>query len=88
MKVKFNDHYTSITKYGGSVEGCKFITEVTYSSLEKKWAVLDPRWIFEPPKKKDKAEKRIKEMVKGFFRNDWVEEMDVLYDRIFKKGPE
>ena len=89
MKIKFNDHYTSSTKYGGVAEGYKFITEVTYSSLENKWAVLETRWLFGSPKKKDKAEKRIKKMVKEFFQKDnSKEEVSALYERIFKEESE
>ena len=86
MKIKFNDHYTSITTYGGKAKGYKFITEVTYSSLENKWAVLETRWLFGSPDDKDKAEKRIKKLVKEFFQKDNDrEEVSALYERIFKE---
>ena len=90
MKIKFNDHYTSITKYGGTAEGYKFIAEVLYSGYDQKWTVADIRWIFNSfPKKKDKAEKRIRKMVKEFFQRDNdAEEVSSLYERIFKEESE
>ena len=89
MNIEFNDYYTSSTYYGGTAEGYKFITEVTYSGLENKWAVLETRWLFGSPEDKDRAEKRIKELVKEFFQKESdAEEVSSLYERIFKEESE
>ena len=86
MNIEFNNYYTSSTLYSGNAEGYKFITEVTYSSLEKKWSVLETRWLFGSPEDKDRAEKRIKKLVKEFFQKDNdTEEVSALYERIFKE---
>ena len=88
MNIEFNNYYTSSTYYGGTAEGKQFITEVTYNSLDRKWAVLETRWLFGAPQDKAKAEVRIKELVKGFFKKDNMdaEEVSDLYERIFKEA--
>ena len=90
MNIEFNNYYTSSTLYSGTAEGYKFITEVTYSGLENKWAVLETRWLFGSPEDKDKAEKSIKKLVKEFFQKDNMEakEVSALYERIFKEESE
>jgi hypothetical protein len=70
MTVKFRDHYTQVTSYFGDVDGYKFVAEVKYTSISKKWLVTDIRWLFGEHPKKDKAETRIDELVKGFFKKE------------------
>ena len=70
MKVKFRDHYTQVTSYFGSVDGSKFVAHVKYTSISKNWLVTDIVWLLGEHPKKDKAEKRIDELVKGFFKKE------------------
>ena len=86
MNIKFNDYYTSSTYYGGYADGHQFTTEVSYSSIEKRWAIAETRWLFGSPEDKDKAEKRIAKMGEELYKKDNDrEEVSALYERIFKE---
>jgi len=86
MQIEFKDEYNETTYYFGTVKEpelsthgeCNFTVVVAKFSNARNWVITEIEWS-EEPKEKDKAEKRISDMVKV-----WHGERCGIYDELLE----